>query len=59
MLYSSRPFADKPGMCGYRMQDEEEQEVGNSGVIAVCPCMVSLITSVRIAAKRRCENTLI
>jgi hypothetical protein len=59
MLYSARPFADKPGMCGYRMQDEDEQEVGNSGVNAVCPCAVSCMTGVYITAKRRCESTLI
>jgi hypothetical protein len=38
------------------MQDEDEQEVGNSVVNTVCPCVVSLITSVCIAANRQFEN---
>jgi len=50
---------DKIGMCGYRVQEEDEQEVGNSEVSAVCPFAVSLIISVCIAANRRRENTLI
>ena len=49
---------DKTGMCGCRMQDEDEQEVGNSGVSTVCPCVVSLIIGVCVAANRRRENTL-
>lgn len=59
MSYSALPFADKTVMCGYRTQDEDEQEVGNCGVNTVCPCVVSLITSLCIAANRRCEKTLI
>lgn len=59
MLYSARPFADKAGMCGYRMQDEDEQEIGNSGVNTVFPCVVLLIAVVSTAANSRCENTLI
>jgi len=59
MLYSAGPFADKSGMCGYHMQDEDEKEVGNGGVNTVCPCVVSFITSFCTAANRRCENTLI
>jgi hypothetical protein len=43
MLYSAVQFADKTGMCGDRVQDEDAQEVGNSWVNAVCACMVALI----------------
>ena len=58
MLYSALPFADETGMCGDRLKDEDEQEVGNSGVKTVCQCVVSLITSFYLAAIRRGENTV-
>jgi hypothetical protein len=58
MLYRALPFTDETGMCGYRSKDEE-QEVGNSGANTVYPCVVSLITSVYLAANSRCENTVI
>jgi len=57
-VVQSTAVCDKTGMCGYRMQDEE-QEVRNSGVNTVCPCVVSLIVSDCIAADRQRGNTLI